>query len=113
MPKFMVTLTGATSMGSIVQCAALTAKLNGKPIATVGDVATYPQASDVLVEGVPGILLNGKPIVCSGGKTAMGACVMPNTCVKVSTTRRQCLSFTSRTTSMPSSRFSLTSLNLR
>ena len=85
MPKFMVTLTGATSMGSIVQCAALTAKLNGKPIATVGDVATYPQASDVLVEGVPGILLNGKPIVCSGGKTAMGACVMPNTCVKVST----------------------------
>jgi uncharacterized Zn-binding protein involved in type VI secretion len=81
----MVTLTGATSMGSIVQCAALTAKLNGKPIATVGDVATYPQASDVLVEGVPGILLNGKPIVCSGGKTAMGACVMPNTCVKVST----------------------------
>ena len=45
MPKFMVTLTGATSMGSIVQCAALTAKLNGKPIATVGDVATYPQAS--------------------------------------------------------------------
>lgn len=31
MPKFMVTLTGATSMGSIVQCAALTAKLNDKP----------------------------------------------------------------------------------
>ncbi len=63
----------------------MTATINGKPIATVGSIATHPQSPDVVIEGAPGILLNGIPIAFSTGKTALGGALIPNTSVKIST----------------------------
>lgn len=84
MSKFLVTLGASTGAGSIVQCASTTATIDGKPIAVVGDMATHPYGSDTLIEGMPTVLLNGKPVVFSTAKTAMGGAVLPNTAVKIS-----------------------------
>lgn len=84
MSKFLVTLSASTGAGSIVQCASTTATINGKPIAVVGDIASHPYGLDTLIEGIPTILLNGKPVAFSSAKTAMGGNVLPNTSVKIS-----------------------------
>lgn len=83
MVKYMVTLNSSTGVGKVKQCYAPTATINGKPIATVGAVASHPYGSDVLIEGIPTILLNGQPIAFSTGKTAMGGILQPNTSVKI------------------------------
>ena len=84
MSKFLVTLGASTGPGSIVQCSAVTATINKKPIAVVGDIATHPYGPDTLTEGIPTILLNGKPVVFSTAKTSKGGTVVPNTTVKIS-----------------------------
>ena len=83
MSKFIVTLGASTGSGAVTQSCCTTATLNGKPIATVGSIATHPYGTDVLVEGVPTILLNGMPIAFSTGKTALGGALLPNTSVKI------------------------------
>jgi len=83
MSRFVVTLGAGTGPGTVTQCCVTTALLNNKPIATVGAIATHPNGSDVLIEGIPTILLNGQPIAFSTGKTAMGGCLLPNTSVKI------------------------------
>lgn len=83
MVKYMVTLNSSTGVGKVKQCCAPTATINGKPIVTVGAVASHPYGSDVLIEGIPTILLNGQPIAFSTGKTAMGGVLQPNTSVKI------------------------------
>ena len=50
----------------------------------VGDIATHPYGPDTLTEGIPTILLNGKPVVFSTAKTSKGGTVVPNTTVKIS-----------------------------
>lgn len=84
MSKFLVTLGASTGPGSIVQCSAVTATINKKPIAVVGDIATHPYGPDTLIEGMPTVLLNGKPVVFSTAKTSKGGAVVPNTTVKIS-----------------------------
>ncbi len=44
MSKFLVTLGASTGLGSIIQCSAVTATINKKPIAVIGDIATHPYA---------------------------------------------------------------------
>lgn len=51
MVKYMVTLNSSTGVGKVKQCCAPTATINGKPIATVGAVASHPYGSDVLHRG--------------------------------------------------------------
>lgn len=84
MSKFLVTLGASTGPGGIVQCSAVTATINKKPIAVVGDIATHPYGPDTLTEGIPTILLNGKPVVFSTAKTSKGGTIVPNTTVKIS-----------------------------
>lgn len=84
MSKFLVTLGASTGPGSIIQCSAVTATINKKPIAVVGDIATHPYGPDTLIEGMPTVLLNGKPVVFSTAKTSKGGAVVPNTTVKIS-----------------------------
>lgn len=84
MSKFLVTLGASTGPGSIVQCSAVTATINKKPIAVVGDIATHPYGPDTLTEGMPTVLLNGKPVVFSTAKTSKGGTLAPNTTVKIS-----------------------------
>lgn len=83
MSKYVVTLGASTGPGSVCQCCVPTATINKQPIATVGALATFPLAVDVLIEGAPGILLNGLPIAFSTAKTALGGCLSPNTSVKI------------------------------
>jgi uncharacterized Zn-binding protein involved in type VI secretion len=82
MSRFLVTQTAGTGAGAVTKCCVTTAKINGKPIATVGAMASHPQAPDVLIEGIPTILLNGQPVAFSTGKTAMGGTLLPNTFIK-------------------------------
>ena len=84
MGKFLVTLGTGTGMGAVMQCASVTAMINNMPIAVVGDIATHPYGPDTLVEGIPTILLNGKPVCFSTAKTSKGGVVLPNTTVKIS-----------------------------
>lgn len=84
MSKFLVTLGASTGPGSVMQCASVTATINKKPIAVVGDIATHPYGPDTLIEGIPTILLNGKPVAFSTAKTSMGGALVPNTSVKIS-----------------------------
>lgn len=81
---FLVTLGASTGPGSILQCAAVTATINKKPIAVVGDLASHPYGIDTLTQGIPTILLNGKPVVFSTAQTSKGGTIAPNTSVKIS-----------------------------
>lgn len=82
--NFLVTLGASTGLGSIIQCAVLTATINKKPITVVGDLASHPYGIDTLTQGIPTILLNGRPLVFSTAKTSKGGTIVPNTLVKIS-----------------------------
>lgn len=53
-----------------------TALLNGRPIATVGCMATCVGPPDSLVMGSPTVLISGKPVVRMGDTTAHGGVVI-------------------------------------
>ncbi|MEG0517683.1 MAG: PAAR domain-containing protein, partial [Bacteroidales bacterium] len=72
---FLVTLGASTGPGSIMQCSAATATINKKPIAVVGDLASHPYGTDTLIQGIPTILLNGKPVVFSTSTTSKGGTI--------------------------------------
>lgn len=84
MSYFLTTLGAGTGPGTVVKCTVPTAKLNGRPIVTVGSIATHPYGTDTVIEGLPGILLNGQPVAFSTAKTALGGCLLPNTSAKIS-----------------------------
>ncbi|MCD8178993.1 MAG: PAAR domain-containing protein [Tannerellaceae bacterium] len=46
--------------------------INEKPIAVIGDTCTCTGPPDVIVTGCPGVLINGKPVAIVGSMTARG-----------------------------------------
>jgi uncharacterized Zn-binding protein involved in type VI secretion len=92
--KFIVTKNNPTDKGTVTTVLPCGVKVNGKPVAVIGSQASHPYGSDALVQGVPGISINGFPIAFSGGVTSKGATVLPGTTIEISTASADSSTFT-------------------
>lgn len=80
--KGIIRLGDSTSHGGKVTSASSRFKVDGKPVALLGDACSCPipyHGNPTIVEGDPDFILDGKPVVFEGHKTSCGATLIPTT----------------------------------
>ncbi len=80
--KGIIRLGDSTSHGGTVSSASGRMKVDGKPVALLGDSCSCPipgHGSPTIVEGDPDFALDGKPVAFEGHKISCGATLIPTT----------------------------------
>jgi uncharacterized Zn-binding protein involved in type VI secretion len=87
MGRIVILVGDPTDHGGVVISGSSTHRIDGKPIARLGDKVdcpeTYPGGAphgvNAIVEGEPGVLIDGIPVALEGHKTECG-CSLIGTC---------------------------------